>query len=148
MTARRALARTGFTVALTAGLGLPLSLGAAATADPSRGEHIALTCGATTYQVVVNGNGQWTPAHDTNSTRVFIPHAFIGFHGEIRDTAGVLVDSFDEAGTEVQGSGKQNNDQVCTFLFTEVSDGSDPEFPAGYTFTGSGGVSGQIPGKG
>ena len=91
--------------------------------------------------------GENPAAHDTNSTRVFIPHTFIGFHGEIRDTAGVLVDSFDDSTTEVQGSGKQNNDAVCTFRFTEVSDGSDPEFPAGYTFTGSGGVTGQVSGR-
>lgn len=28
----------------------------------------------------------------------------------------------------------------CTFTFTEVGGGSDPEFPAGLSFTGSGSV--------
>ena len=144
MTARRALARTALTSFCVAGLSLPLSMGAA-QADPQRGDHFGLTCGGTTYQVVVNGRGEWTPAHDTGSNLVFIPHAFTGFHGEIRDASGALVDSFDEPGS-TQGKGKQRNDVSCTYSFHDVSDGSDPEFPAGYTFDGTGGVTGQIAG--
>ena len=145
MTAPRTLARTALTVACAAGLTLPLSMGAA-QADPQRGDHFGLTCGGTTYQVVVTGNGEWTPAHDTNSNLVFIPHTFTGFHGELRDTQGVLVDTFDEP-PSTQGSGKQKNDVSCTFSFHDVSDGSDPEGPpVGYTFDGSGGVTGQIAG--
>jgi hypothetical protein len=67
-------------------------------------------------------------------------------HGEVRDENGELVDSFDEPG-EVQGSGKQKNDMSCTYTFSGVSDGSDPEFPEGYTFEGTGGVTGQLVGK-
>jgi hypothetical protein len=117
-----------------------------AYADPSRGDVIPLTCGATTYQVVVNGNGQWTPAHDTHSNLVFIPHAFTAFHGEVRDPSGALVDTFDEPAS-TQGSGKQKSDVSCKYSFHDVSDGSDPDGPpAGYTFDGSGGVTGQIAG--
>jgi hypothetical protein len=144
MTAARVLARTALVGGLAAGLALP-ALGAGAIADPKRGDTFPLVCGGTTYTVTTNGNGEWTPAHDVNSNRVFIPHAFSGFHGEIRDAQGVLVDTFDEAAS-TQGSGKQKNDVSCTFSFTEASDGSDPEFPAGYTFHGSGGVTGQIAG--
>src|SRR3954471_6139333 len=42
---------------------------------------IPLTCGSTTYQVATNGNGDWTPARDTNSTTVFHPVAFGEFNG-------------------------------------------------------------------
>jgi hypothetical protein len=121
-------------------------LGAAAQADPKRGDHFGLTCGGTTYQVVVTGNGTWTPAHDTQSNLVFIPHAFTAFYGEVRDAAGTVVDTFTDP-PQTQGSGKQRNDVSCTFAFHEVSDGSDPNGPpAGYTFDGGGGVSGQIAG--
>jgi hypothetical protein len=139
------LARTLTVAGLSLGLAVP-ALGSTAYADPKAGDAIPLTCGATTYQVVVNGNGDWTPAHDVNSNLVFIPHWFGAFHGEVRDAQGVLVDQFDEpAGT--QGSGKQKNDVSCTYRFHDVGDGSDPEFPAGYTFDGIGTVSGQISGR-
>lgn len=52
------------------------------------GEHIALTCGSTTYDVVVNGNGDWTPARDSNSTLVFHPTAFGEFNGTFTPSDG------------------------------------------------------------
>jgi hypothetical protein len=143
---KRALART----CLTAGLatGLAVAPAAASFGDPRSGDApFELTCGNTTYMVVTNGNGEWTPAHDIDSNKVFVPHWFGVFHGEIHDAEGVLVDSFDDGPAEAQGSGKQKNDISCTFSFHEVSDGSDPEFPEGYTFDGSGSVTGQVSGK-
>ncbi len=121
-------------------------MGAAAQAAPvgPGGAPFDLVCGGTTYQVVTMGNGEFTPAHDVHGRLVFIPHAFGVFHGEVHNGQ-VLVDSFDEPGS-TQGSGKQKNDVACTFSFHDVSDGSDPEFPAGYTFDGSGSVTGQIAG--
>jgi hypothetical protein len=140
----KGFARTLTVAGLGAALVVPASLGSVASADP-KGDSFALTCGSTTYQVTTMGDGEYTPAHDLNSNLMFIPHAFTGFHGVVRDASGALVYSFDEpAGT--QGSGKQKNDVSCTYVFHQVSDGSDPEFPAGYTFDGSGGVSGQIAG--
>ncbi|HUR15122.1 MAG TPA: hypothetical protein VM097_11595 [Mycobacteriales bacterium] len=140
----KALARTLSVIGLSVGLAAP-SLGTA-YADPHAGDgSFPLTCGGTTYQVVTAGNGEWTPAHDTGSNWVFIPHAFTAFHGEVRDASGAVVDTFDEPGA-TQGKGKQKNDVSCSYSFHEVSDGSDPEFPAGYTFDGGGGVTGQIAG--
>jgi hypothetical protein len=52
---------------------------AAAAADPTGAKNsapITVVCGTTTYDAVANGNGQWTPAHDTNSNAVLIPVAF------------------------------------------------------------------------
>ena len=144
MRTARALTRSVFVGSLAAGLALPL--GAVASAAQPQGDTFTLTCGSTSYQVWSNGNGEWTPAHDTASGRVFVPHAFDGFHGELRDTQGVLVFEFDEPAS-TQGSGKQKNDISCTYSFRGVSDGSDPEIPAGYTFSGTGGVTGQIAGR-
>ena len=143
MTGRRALARTALTAACAAGLAL--SAVATAQADPKRGDMFDLVCGGTTYQVVTTGNGDYTPAHDVHSNLTFIPHAFAAFHGVIRDDEGAIVDEFVEDAS-TQGSGKQKNDVSCTFSFHEVSDGSDPEFPEGYTFDGTGSVTGQIAG--
>jgi len=138
-------ARTLTVAGLGLALAVPTSFGSSAVADPKRGDVIPLTCGSTTYQVVTHGNGDYTPAHDLHSNLMFIPHAFGVFHGEIHDATGALVDSMDEPAS-AQGSGKQKNDVSCTFVIHEVSDGSDPDFPAGYTFEGTGSVTGQIAG--
>ena len=50
-----------------------------AMADPTGSERsvpVKLTCGSTTYFGVLNGNGEWGPAHDLNSTSTLIPVSF------------------------------------------------------------------------
>ena len=117
-----------------------------ASADPN-GEVIDLMCGADSYEVVVPGNADWPPAHDLNSNRIFVPTSFGTFTGQILDENGELVDEFTEDGDGAKGqSGKNKSILDCTFSFSEVSDGSDPEFPAGYTFVGTGEVSGFVAG--
>ena len=138
----RTLARSLLVAGLGAGLAVPLGLGSA-QADP--GEAVAtLTCGSTTYEIALgDGRGDFTPAHDANSNAVFSPTAFGDFHGSVYDGSGVLVDSFTEEGDAEKGSSGKNRDTVdCTYRFDEVSDGSDPEFPAGYRFVGTGSVTG------
>jgi hypothetical protein len=127
--------------AAAAGL-LGIGVGAAG-ADP-RGGVTELTCGGTSYEVVVAGNGNWTPAHDSDSNTMFIPTWFGDFHGTVRDAEGVVVDEFVEEGDSSKGQSAKNKGDIvdCTFSFTEVSDGSDPEFPEGYTFSGEGEVRG------
>lgn len=49
-----------------------------ASADPGHAKnagHIQALCGTQTVNVVVNGNGTFTPAHVVGSTRMFIPTA-------------------------------------------------------------------------
>ena len=58
-----------------------------AGADPKTGA-TQLSCGGTTYEVVVAGNGNWTPAHDTDSNVIFIPTWFGDFHGTVLDAEG------------------------------------------------------------
>src|SRR2546426_11397494 len=50
-----------------------------AGADPTNAKNssqLQAVCGTQTYNVVVNGNGEFTPAHLIGSTLVFIPTAF------------------------------------------------------------------------
>ena len=50
-----------------------------ATADPSHAKnagHINAVCNGQPVMVVVNGNGEFTPAHVVGSTSMFIPTAF------------------------------------------------------------------------
>ena len=51
----------------------------AASADPikaKKSSSIIANCGGSNLTVVVNGNGEWTPAHVIGSTAMFIPTAF------------------------------------------------------------------------
>lgn len=50
-----------------------------AGADPTNAKNVLqlqAVCGTQTYTVVVNGNGEFAPAHFVGSTSVFIPTAF------------------------------------------------------------------------
>ena len=61
-------------VALVVGV---LAQGAsAAPANAKNSMVVHATCAGTPLAVVVNGNGEWTPAHVIDSTSVFIPTAF------------------------------------------------------------------------
>jgi hypothetical protein len=48
----------------------------AAPANAKNSMVVHATCEGTPLAVVVNGNGEWTPAHVIGSTSVFIPTAF------------------------------------------------------------------------
>jgi hypothetical protein len=66
-------------VALTFGILMLAALAQGATADPINVKNsftFPATCGGQTVQLVVNGNGEFTPAHVVGSTAVFIPEAF------------------------------------------------------------------------
>ena len=121
------------------GLALAAATGVAGAAGPQE-ETFELVCdNGENYEVWAWGNGEFTPAHDVDSNIVVVPVEFGVFHGEVRDASGVLVDSFDDPAVSKGQSAKGLKDAVeCTFEFSEVSDGSDPEFPAGFTFTGEG----------
>ena len=66
-------------VALTLGILLLAALAQGAAADPINAKNsfsFPATCDGQTVQLVVNGNGEFTPAHVVGSTAVFIPEAF------------------------------------------------------------------------
>lgn len=126
------------------GVASALATGTAAADPPAdETETIELECdnGETYTVVVAPGNGSFTPAFDTDSTATLIPVAFGEFSGEVRDADGNVIEEFDEPGESKGQSAKGlKNPVTCSFTFTEVSDGSDPEFPEGFSFTGSGTV--------
>jgi hypothetical protein len=66
-------------VALTLGILMLAALAQGAAADPINAKNsftFPATCGGQTVQLVVNGSGEFTPAHVVGSTAVFIPEAF------------------------------------------------------------------------
>jgi hypothetical protein len=123
------------------GMASTLVVGAAG-ADPKGGEAIPLECdNGQSYVVYVNGNGEFTPGHVADGTAVLVPVAFGQFTGTVRDPSGAVVDTFSEPGSAKGQSARGVKDPVtCTFSFSFVSDGSDPELPEGYSFEGTGSV--------
>lgn len=127
-------------LALLAGSALVVALGPAgpAMADP-KGEIITVDCGDTTYTITANGNGDFTPGHDTASTAMLIPVSFGDFTGTITDEQGNVLESFVEPG---RAKGPANNAEFdCTFSITETFE--HPELGT-LTFTGSGTVQGFV----
>jgi hypothetical protein len=89
-------------------------------ADPKT-EPIALDCQGETFQVVVNGNGQWTPAHDLNSTLVGVPIAFGEFTGVFTPAGGGDPETSTEPGVAKPNVPRSSNLLIdCTFSFTET----------------------------
>ena len=127
------------------GMASVLASATAAGADPKTPTIPVVCDNGHTYDVVVNGNGVFTPAHDIDSTAILVPVSFGPFTGTVRNAQGQIVDTFTEPGSEKGQAAKGLTDPVgCTYSIHEVSDGSDPEFPAGYTFHGTGTVVGRV----
>jgi hypothetical protein len=66
-------------MALTLGILMLAALAQGAAADPINAKNsftFPATCDGQTVQLVVNGNGEFTPAHVVGSTALFIPEAF------------------------------------------------------------------------
>lgn len=55
--------------------GLPAVSAAADPGHAKNASHVQAICGTQTVNVVVNGNGTFTPAHVVGSTKMFIPTA-------------------------------------------------------------------------
>lgn len=126
-------------IAGLAALGVASVIGmGTAGADP-KGDTFDVVCdNGKTYTLVTNGNGEFTAAHDVNSNAVLVPVSFGEFTGTITFPDGTQVTFTDPPVSKGQSAKNAKNLVNCTFSFTEVSDGSDPEFPAGATFTGTG----------
>ena len=57
------------------------AVGLAPALAASTAQTIPVQCGQQSYEVTTNGNGNWTPARDNNSTLVFHPTSFGEFTG-------------------------------------------------------------------
>lgn len=122
---------------------LTAATAAAAPVNAPSAQTVALDCGeAGTFQVVVNGNGAWSPGHDLNSNAILIPVAFGETTGTVRDAEGNVVDEFTEPAT-TKGQGKararHRNPIECTYTLSFTEDGN--------TITVSGSVTGFIAGR-
>ena len=69
-----------------------------AGADPTNAKTALVgtqTCAnGQSFQIVINGNGVFSAAHDRNSTATFITFAFGEITGAVTDPAGNVVDTF------------------------------------------------------
>lgn len=128
--------------------------GRQAAAAPPEPEIFHLVCDdGHTYDVVVNGNGAFTPGRVVGSTRVLVPTSF----GEF-SFAAVLPDGTVETetfpGEDPKGGGNvaDRNPRpavTCTFELTMLLEEEDPEsgFPDGTLLTFGGEVTGFVTGR-
>jgi hypothetical protein len=92
-----------------------------AVADPINAKNsftLTATCGDETVQLVVNGNGEFSPGHVVGSAAVFVPQSF--------DLAFEFTTPEGETFTDVEQASKPNVEQgqplvTCTFDQTETS---------------------------
>jgi len=128
-----------------AALAAALAAGTAAAApvNAPNAQTVALDCGeAGTFEVVVNGDGAWSPGHDLNSNAILIPVAFGAETTTVRDAEGNVIDeSTRPAMTKGQGKARAShrNPIACTYTLSFTEDGT--------TITVSGSVTGFIAGR-
>jgi hypothetical protein len=95
-----------------------------------------LDCGgAGVFDVVVNGNGEWTPGHLLAGNGVVVPLSFGEETGTVRDPEGTVVDQFTEPATTKGRARARGRERVsCTYSATFTEDG--------FTITVTGSVTG------
>jgi hypothetical protein len=115
---------------LVAGLAITASIGgaSAASADPKGGDVFPLVCdNGVTYEIAVNGNGEFTPGHNLAGTAMLIPVAFGEFHSTVTDANGNVIDEEVQPPTAKGSSGKHARATTtsCTFTITDTFDDPD-----------------------
>ena len=113
---RRATCFSAAALAALCVAGLPAQAGADPTGAKSASVFDLVCDDGTTTQIVVNGSGNWTPAHDVGSNAIFVPVSFGEVTGTVTDEQGNVVDSFTDPPMS-KGPGK-NADLQCTFSGT------------------------------
>lgn len=111
---------------------------------------LPLDCGADgSFSVTVNGNGEFTPANDTGSTRVVVPISFQDFHFMATAPDGTVL--VDETDPSVTAKGKGNpaahsprRQVTCTFSESIVLEEADDGFEPGTRLDISGAVTGYL----
>lgn len=141
----RSTIRRFATIVAIAAVCVTLTAGTAAAApvNAPNAQTVALDCGeAGTFQVVVNGDGAWSPGHDLNSNAILIPVSFGEETATVRDAEGNVIDeSTRPAMTKGQGKARaqHRNPIACTYTLSFTEDGN--------TITVSGSVTGFIAGR-
>ena len=106
---------------------LAATAAAAAPVNAPNAQLVALDCGeAGAFDVVVNGNGPWTPGHLLDGNGVVIPVAFGESAFTVRDAEGnVLDEGTDPAIAKGQGKARRHRATVeCTYTLTFTEDGN------------------------
>ena len=86
---------------------------------------VALDCGsAGTFDVVVNGNGEWTPGHLLAGNGVVIPLSFGEQTVTVRDAEGNVIDeSTEPATTKGRARARARERITCSFSATFEDEG-------------------------
>ncbi len=121
----------------TLGLAVVVLSATSVSADPKPSDDVQLTCDGETFDISVAGNGDWTPAHDLNSTLVGLPFAFGEFHGVFTPTGGAPEEFTDPPFAKPNIPKTRNLVIECTYTVSG-------EFPEG-SFTGGGSVTLMVP---
>lgn len=114
--------RVATTVA-TAGIVLSAGLGTA-SADPSANPHsfeVPAVCdNGVSYEFLVAGNGEFTPAHDKESNTLLVVTGFGEAHGVLTDDEGNVLDEFTDPAVSKGNATKGRKTSVtCAFSFEE-----------------------------
>jgi hypothetical protein len=117
-------------VVLVFGAASALAAASTAGADPGgspRSFQVALVCdNGVTYQLILNGNGEFAVGHDSASNSIVVPTAFGPFHGVLTDAEGNVVDEFtDPAATKGSSTKDRATSAACTFEIDDTF--TDPE---------------------
>ena len=112
-----------------------------AMADPTRSKGsvpVTLTCGSTTYFGILNGVGEWGPAHDLDSTSTLIPVSFgpkTETYTPLNGSPQVTIQPSAAKGSASPHAGAPLN---CTYLVGPLT------FPNGDTYQAEGTVIGFV----
>ncbi len=133
-------------MAMALGAASVLAAAGSASADPTGAPNsfqVPLECdNGSSYTVVLNGNGEFTAAHDLASNSTLIPTAFGPFHGTLTDDAGNVVAEFTDPAVAKGSSTKDRATSVsCTFVIDDTF--TDPELGLVH-FHGEGSVEGFV----
>lgn len=125
-----------------------------ATAAPPEPEVIPLVCdNGDSFEVVVNGNGSFTPGRIVGSRGVLVPIGFGNFgYRAVTPDGQVFEETFPEEDLKGGGNVAKHNPRptvTCTFSETFTLPEDDPEFglPAGTEVTYSGTVTAFLVGR-
>jgi hypothetical protein len=113
------LAITALSAALAGGTAV------AAPVNAPNAQVVTLDCGeASTFDVVVNGNGPFTPGHLLDGNGVLIPVAFGDATIVVRDASGEVVDTITDPGfTKGRARARGRERITCTFTDSFTEDG-------------------------
>jgi len=121
MKIKRVCGRVAF-VAVAAGV-TALGASGVAAADPS-GDTFSVACdNGATYQVVVKGNGLFTPAHDVNSNSVLVPTSFGQITFTVTDPEGNVTTETEPPVSKGSSGHPRATTTSCTFHQEGTEDG-------------------------